>query len=217
MRIHRYADSALSAATRTELAAYRYDVFVGRLGWDLPCRPGCDQDQFDKADAVHLVARSEEGRVIGYARLLPTEGSYLLGELFPQLLSGHQPPRDAQVWELSRYAAMDIVQQGLPGASAADLLVGKQLLLQAIRTAAQSGARRLIFCTTVAIERLAMRWGVDIQRLGAPLRSEGQLLVAAMIEFSDKTFEALAPASQVDHPHPAPLPFACSTLQLAAA
>ena len=29
--------------------------------------------------------------------------------------------------------------------------------------------------------------------------------------------EALAPASQAGHPHPAPLPFACSTLQLAAA
>lgn len=216
MRIHRYADTALSAATRTELAAYRYDVFVGRLGWELPCRPGCDQDQFDKDDAVHLVARSDEGRVIGYARLLPTEGSYLLGELFPQLLAGHQPPRDAQIWELSRYAAMDILQQGLPGASAADLLVGKQLLLQAIRTAAQAGAKRLIFCTTVAIERLAMRWGVDIQRLGAPVRSEGQLLVAAMIEFSEKTFDALVPASQGCQASAPVQPFLRSTMQLAA-
>lgn len=217
MRIHRHADTALSAATRTELAAYRYDVFVGRLGWDLPCRPGFDQDQFDKAEAVHLVARTDEGRVVGYARLLPTEGSYLLGDLFPQLLGGHTPPRDAMIWELSRYAAMDIQQHGLPGASAADLLVGKQLLLQAIRTAAQEGAKRLIFCTTVAIERLAMRWGVDIQRLGPPVRSEGQLLVAAMIEFTDKTFDALVPATQAQQPIAQPVPYTISELLRAAA
>jgi len=110
-----------------------------------------------------------------------------------------------------------VQQHGLPGASAADLLVGKQLLLQAIRTAAQEGAKRLIFCTTVAIERLAMRWGVDIQRLGPPVRSEGQLLVAAMIEFTDKTFDALVPATQTQQPAAQPVPYTISELLRAAA
>ncbi|MCV2419327.1 acyl-homoserine-lactone synthase [Paucibacter sp. DJ2R-2] len=189
MHIECHADTALSERARFELASYRHEVFVERLGWDLPCQPGLDQDQFDLPQAVHLAARADDGHLIGYARLLPTTGRYLLAELFPDLLGQQAAPQDAAVWELSRYAAMDTHGSG----NASDeLFVGKQVLLRAILTAAGSGAERLVFCTSVAIERLAMRWGVDIHRMAPPVRHGRQLLVAAVIEFSEQTLRALS-------------------------
>lgn len=64
MQIDCLADVSLSDTQRTELAAYRYAVFVEHLGWELPCPQGYDQDQFDIADAVHLAARSDAGCVV---------------------------------------------------------------------------------------------------------------------------------------------------------
>jgi len=196
MKLSRHADLDLNPITRAELARYRYDVFVGRLGWQLPSSACQDQDQFDVPGAVHIVAHDDEDCMVGYARLLPTTGPYLLASLFPELLGGQPMPCDPQIWELSRYAGMDI--RSAPGRMAADsdVVIGKRVLLQAIQTAAQGGAQRLIFCTNVAIERLAMRWGVDIRRVAAPVRHGKQLLVAALIEFTPQTFAALqAPAS----------------------
>ena len=181
----------LTTTARDEVARYRYDVFVGRLGWDLPCAPGYDQDQFDVAEAVHVVANDDADRILGYARLLPTTGPYLLGSLFPELLGGQQPPSDPSIWELSRYTATD-TRPGVAASRHAEVVVGKLVLLEAIRAAVQRGAGSIVFCTTVAIERLAMRWGVDIRRLGAPVRGDGMLLVAALIDFTPKTFAALA-------------------------
>jgi acyl homoserine lactone synthase len=188
MHIDCLADTNLTESARMELAAYRYDIFVGQLGWDLPCEPGCDQDQFDIAEALHVTARAPHGHLIGYARLLPTTGCYLLAELFPQLLGTQIAPKDASVWELSRYTARDPHDAG---DTAAELVVGKSLLLQSLRAAAGQGAERLIFCTTVAIERLAKRWGVDIRRVATPQRIGDQLLVAALIEFNAQTVAAL--------------------------
>lgn len=191
MHIDCHADVTLSDTARAELAAYRYDVFVGQLGWELPCAQGYDQDQFDIAEAIHLAARADDGHVVGCARLLPTTGRYLLAELFPQLLGTLPAPCDAEVWELSRYAARDT--RGAADA-AAELRIGKQVLLQSVRTASRHGARRLVFCTSVAIERLAKRWGVDIRRLAAPQRLGSQLLVAALIECNEQTLAALTGA-----------------------
>jgi N-acyl-L-homoserine lactone synthetase len=207
MKITCHDDTALTTSRRAALARYRYDVFVGRLGWNLPCEPGYDQDQFDLPQAIHLVAEADDEHILGYARLLPTTGDYLLGNLFPELLGGALPPSDPTLWELSRYAASDT--RGLSKADA-EVAVGKHVLLTAIQVAAQAGACGLMFCTTVAIERLAMRWGVSIRRLGPPVRNNGQLLVAALIEFTEQTFTALAPqlAPETEAVNPALLPAA---------
>lgn len=191
MKLSQIADRELNPMSRAELARYRYQVFVGHLGWQLPATGEEDQDQFDVASAVHIVAHDDDRSMVGYARLLPTTEPYLVAKLFPELLGGQEAPSDPRIWELSRYAAMSLRTTGLAGKSPDDIAVGKQVLLQAIETAAQAGAERLIFCTTVAIERLAMRWGVDIRRVAPPVRRDQQLLVAAIIEFTPQTLAAL--------------------------
>ena len=86
-------------------------VFVERFGWALHTKNGMESDQFDRQDTVYVVAQDDRGHVSGCARLLPTTRPYLLGEAFPQLLNGLAPPCSPDVWELSRFAAVDLNKQ----------------------------------------------------------------------------------------------------------
>ena len=89
------------------VASYRHSVFVQKLGWQLACEENLEYDQFDRADTVYMVAQNTHGDIIGTARLLPTSSPYLLGDVFPQLLNGLPIPKTDEVWELSRFAAVD--------------------------------------------------------------------------------------------------------------
>ncbi len=191
MDIQQLDDQVLSPALRASVARYRHEVFVRLLRWELPCAEGYEQDEFDRPGAVHLVATDDEEAVTGYARLLPTTGTYLLAKHFPQLLGGRPAPCTPTVWELSRFTSATGPHAG-PVDAQAQTRVGKRLLQEAVRYAAAQGAHDLVFCTTVAIERLAQRWGVDIQRLGPPQRSTAGLLVAAQIRCSARTLLALS-------------------------
>ncbi|MFZ5545387.1 MAG: acyl-homoserine-lactone synthase [Pseudomonadota bacterium] len=178
---------------RASVAGYRHHVFVESLRWDLPCIAGFEQDEFDRAGATHLVACDDRHRVVGYARLLPTTAPYLLATHFPHLLGGQPAPCSPAVWELSRFtSAPGPHAEGGERSPGAQTRIGKQLLLEAVSYVQGRGCHDLVFCTNVAIERLAHRWGVEIRRLGAPQRSPAGLLVAAMIRCSARTIAALA-------------------------
>jgi N-acyl-L-homoserine lactone synthetase len=193
MRIQRLDDEKLSPVLRASMAGYRYQVFVEQLKWELPCAPGHEQDEFDRPGATHLIATDEHHRVVGYARLLPTTEPYLLARHFAHLLNGHAAPCSPSVWELSRFTSAGVPADGRPCDPNLQTRIGKCLLLEAVKYVQGRGCSDLVFCTTVAIERLAHRWGVEIRRLGPPHRSAAGLLVAAQIRCSSRTIEALAP------------------------
>ena len=95
----------------SKVAHYRHRIFVERLGWQLQTKDGGELDQFDRPDrpdTIYVIAQNDEGQVIGCARLLPTLRPYLLSDIFPQLLNGMEPPRSPEVWELSRFSAVDL-------------------------------------------------------------------------------------------------------------
>ncbi|UXH77464.1 acyl-homoserine-lactone synthase [Roseateles amylovorans] len=194
MRIELIDDQAVSATTRGAIARYRHRVFIESLQWDLPCDPGHEQDEFDAEGATHLAAFDGD-QVVGYARLLPTLRPYLLATHFANLLNGAAAPQSAEVWELSRFAAGHAAQPGSASDAKAHTRIGKRVLLEAVRFVMARNGEQLICCTTVAVERLAHRWGVDIERLGPPVRTSAGLLVAARIHCSRQTLEALEPAA----------------------
>lgn len=199
MRIQRLDDEALSPVLRAAVAGYRHQVFVELLKWDLPCAPGYEQDEFDRPGATHLIAFDGGHHVVGYARLLRTDEPYLLGTHFAQLLGGHPPPCDPNIWELSRFtSAAGPAAQGHACDPRVQTRIGKRLLLEAVSYVQARGCDDLVFCTTVAIERLAHRWGVEIRRLGPPQRSATGLLVAAQIRCSARTIAALASEARED-------------------
>src|SRR4051812_6449510 len=86
------------------LHAYRYNVFVERLHWNLPgARNGLEVDEFDREDTIYILGRDKKGVLCGCARLLPTTKPYLLSEIFPELMHGISLPRSDDVWEISRF------------------------------------------------------------------------------------------------------------------
>ncbi len=183
---------------------FRHEIFVGRLGWSLPLLDGVERDQYDNEQAVYFVDRDAGGNITACARLLPTTTSYMLPDLFTELLGGRRPPRDPAVWELSRFAAS--VRKSREGRILSLSQPTLDLLEAVCEFARQHAAKRLLLVTSIASERLLLRAGFDVHRLAAPMEMPEGLCVALYIEVP-----ADAPAvKRADStPSRAPLPGSC--------
>ncbi|MEP6722089.1 MAG: acyl-homoserine-lactone synthase [Variovorax sp.] len=172
----------LPAGLLFDMARYRHAVFVERLGWQLQPTGRLELDQFDRRDTVYVLAVNAAGKLVGMTRLLPTARPYLLADVFPQLLGGAPLPRSPQVWELSRFAALDPEAT----ASRAQLTFVSPLALDilsvAMSVAADEGATRLISVSPVGVERILRHAGLVNERAGPPIRIEGRPLVACWIK-----------------------------------
>lgn len=173
---------ALPAGMLFDIARYRHRVFVERLGWNLQTRGGAELDQFDRKDTCYLVARNAEGETIGTARLLPTHRPYLLASVFPQLLGDVPAPRTPRVWELSRFAAVDLGARDAPLRDPYGSSTALELLAAAMRVVAEQGAQRLISASPLGIERILRRAGVSAHRVAPPVLIEGHHLFACYID-----------------------------------
>lgn len=172
-------------ATYLQVASYRHKVFVENLGWDLNSPDGYEQDQFDRPDTVYVAARNDADEICGCARLLPTTHPYLLSEVFPQLLNGMTPPNSADIWELSRFATVDLNSPDRSPLRQMSSEIAIDLLQAAIDCASQYGAKRLITVSPLGIERLLRNAGFKAHRAGPPMRIDGHLIFACWIEVSD--------------------------------
>lgn len=170
-----------------DLGVYRHRVFVEMLGWELDTPNGYECDQFDRPDTFYVVARDDTQRITGCARLLPTTKPYLLGEVFPELLNGLLPPCSPDVWELSRFAAVDAKKTSGSARSQLSSPVAVALLRGAIQTAAHLGAKRLITVSPIGVERLLMHAGFRAHRAGPPMVVDGHPLFACWIECEKTT------------------------------
>jgi acyl homoserine lactone synthase len=187
----------LSPQLLESVERYRYKVFVEMLGWELDTPPGLERDQFDHAGTLYLAARNEQQDVVGTARLLPTTSPYLLGDVFPQLMGGVAPPNDAEVWELSRFAAVDFTTPGLGAMGQFSSPVAVGLLEKAIEVAAEQGAKRLITVSPLGIERLLRREGFRAHRAAPPQIIDGHPIFACWIEVTPRC----PPAPRVQTTH----------------
>lgn len=181
MHISSGAPERLPDGLHAALGRYRHTVFIERLGWRLDTPAGVERDQFDRPDTVYVVAQDDGGRITGCVRLLPTTRPYLLGEVFPQLLNGLPPPASPDVWELSRFAAVDLNGRAAPG-SPFSASIAAALLREAVACAAAHGAKRLISVSPVGVERLIQRAGFRAHRAGAPTIVDGGAIVALWID-----------------------------------
>lgn len=181
MHVHTGSAAGLPSGLYAKLASYRYKVFIERLGWQVASCGECEADQFDRPDTVYVVAQDRLGRVSGCARLLPTHRPYLLGEVFPQLLNGRSPPRSPEVWELSRFAAVDLHE---PASSAGQMSspLAIDLLKESVATAVAHGAKQLVSVSPVGVERLLRAAGFPSWRAGPPIEIDGHPVLACWID-----------------------------------
>jgi acyl homoserine lactone synthase len=191
LRVEQGTCAQLHTGVEAELAEYRYHVCVETLGWSLPCEKGIEHDQFDGPDTVYVVARDVTGSICGCARLLPTTAPYLLANVFPQLLGAMAAPRNAQVWELSRFSTHVIGSSRGPLRREEARSRFCALLAAVIRTVAERGATRLITFTAVGIERILRSIGLHAHRVGTPQLIAGQPVMALWIELDAQTRNAL--------------------------
>ena len=165
------------------VAEYRHKVFVQKLGWSLNCaEEGLEYDQFDREDTVYVVAQDDDDTVIGVARLLPTTRPYLLSEVFPHLRNGEEPPACEQIWELSRFAAVNLNESSwAPRREQFSSAQAATLLRSAMACARSLGAEHLITVSPLGVERLLRREGIRAYRAGKPSLAEGQRIFASWI------------------------------------
>lgn len=173
----------------------RAEVFGTRLGWQVQVdADGFEIDPFDSLDRAHYIIAQGDGHVDACWRLLPTNGPYMLRDVFPELLHGTPAPAAHDVWELSRFAvASDRVGQadsaGTHQIGFGELSVA--LMAESTRFARANGIARYVTVTTTAIERMLKKQGVHVYRLGPPLRIGAVLTVACFIEIDRVTLQAL--------------------------
>lgn len=171
----------LSLEIMAGVARYRHKVFVEKLGWQLRCENALEYDQFDRDDTVYVVAHNAAHEVVGTARLLPTTRPYLLGEVFPHLLHGVEPPHSPEVWELSRFAAVDFSVQGSSALAQFSSPIAVGLLQASLECAARHGAKRFITVSPLGVERLLRIAGFRAHRLAPPTIVDGNPVFACSI------------------------------------
>ena len=172
---------SLPEGVYSKVADYRRRVFVEQLGWELRTQDGAELDQFDRPDTVYVVAQSDDGQILGCARLLPTTRPYLLGEVFPQLLNGLLPPCSEDIWELSRFAAVDLNNPSIAQEQLSSPIRVK-LLHESVAYAVGQGAKRLICVSPIGVESLIRRAGFHAHRAGPPMVIDGHPIFACWIE-----------------------------------
>lgn len=189
----------MPAHTRRKMFQLRYETFFERLQWNVKVADGEERDEFDDVDTAHyIIASDPAGHVDACWRLLPTLGPNMLRDTFAQLLHGQPAPAAADVWELSRFA---VASTRLPAdESAGNHQVGfgelsVALMAESTRFARSRGIARYVTVTTAAIERMLKKQGVNVRRLGPPVRIGSVLTVACFIEIDDVTLRALGELS----------------------
>lgn len=180
-----------------DMGRYRHKVFVSHLGWPLRSFGDIESDEFDGPDAVYVSSRDEHGQVNGVARLLPTTAPYLLEKVFPSLWGGSELPHSAEIWELSRFAAVDFNTCASP-ASQASARHAASVFRRVVQVARARGVRTLVTVSPVGMERLLRANGFRSIRTGIPRKCGREYITSLSIDLADLVVGAVEGAKQVN-------------------
>jgi acyl homoserine lactone synthase len=175
----------------------RRRVFRDRLEWDVSVSDGLEVDRYDALSPTYLLGIDRQD-VVGCVRLLPTTGRNMLADTFPILLDGQAAPKDAKIWESSRFCVdtqnvAATAENGLKEATfllfAAMIEWGQQHDLQAIATV-----------TDLRMERILRRAGWSFDRLGEPRQIGTTKAVAGLLPVTDDALGAIRSAGTISGP-----------------
>lgn len=178
-------------STLDEIFHLRYRVFFQKLEWQVPVAQERERDHFDDLNPVYIASYDFKGRVSGALRLLPTTGPYMLKDVFQQLLEGQKAPQDESIWEVSRFAVAPADATPQEQATVSEDSV--RIILEGMYWGKKHGVDRFVFVTSVAVERLLKRIGLNMQRWGTgkATRIGRVLTVACLLDVTDTHVEAL--------------------------
>lgn len=160
----------------------RHKVFVELQGWDALRRPdGRDVDDFDNADATHLLITGQDGALLGGSRLTPLARPNLLQTVFSGLVQGEFPAHPSLGADWTRFYVRPDRREGRRRApeSAA-------LFCAVMELALSEGYSFITFVSSIYMVEHGTAVGWRITPLGAPAMSDGKPIVAAWIEVSEQ-------------------------------
>lgn len=179
------ASPALGDNALRAMFAARKQVFIDLLKWDLPVLAGkYEVDQFDNPDAEYLILLDANGRHRASTRLLRTDRSHLLGDLYSFLCDGPVPSGPA-TREITRFC-LDRHQTAMARRSARNQLVtalAEHALCHDITD--YTGVAELSWF------RQILTFGWQCEPLGPARLVGGSVLAALHIHIDGSTLDAL--------------------------
>lgn len=105
-----------------------------------------------------------ESHVLASLRLLPTTGSHMLSDIFPQLVSNNYVIRSRTIWEASRFCIdHELHKTRSPNHVA---IATAELLCAVGEIGLLSGLTHFVAATDIVIERILRHMGCPGERLG---------------------------------------------------
>ena len=168
----------------------RAEIFSQRLGWDVVVKDGYERDRFDDLNPLYLVSVDPyTERYWGSLRLLPTTGSNMLRDVFPQLLEEGEVVESATIWESSRICA--IAAEGQPERSKNGVnYVLSELIAGIGEVALLAGLTQIVSVFDARILRVLKSIGCEPEIIGRPQRIGGAMAYAALFEPNPARLEA---------------------------
>ncbi|MCP5371487.1 MAG: GNAT family N-acetyltransferase [Hyphomicrobiales bacterium] len=157
----------------------RYRVFVEGQGWDVPNYHGMEYDQFDTPAAAYLLWRDHDGEVRGVTRLIPTERPYMIKELWPHFVEGHDLPASAKVWEATRFGIDDRLDHATRRRISAELVLACQEF-----GLAHGVDQFLVMMPVLIIRKVIGGAGCPYEWLGSPHQVGRHRVAAASVDVS---------------------------------
>jgi acyl homoserine lactone synthase len=160
----------------------RAEIFSGRLGWDVVVKDGYERDRFDDLNPLYLVSVDPvTQRYWGSLRLLPTTGSNMLRDVFPQLLDAGEVVESATIWESSRICAIAV--EGQPERSRNGVnYVLNELIAGIGEVALLTGLTQIVSVFDARMFRILKAIGCGIEIIGKPQRIGGVMTYAALFD-----------------------------------
>jgi N-acyl-L-homoserine lactone synthetase len=177
------------SSTLVEIHRLRHRVFKLRMAWDVQVSGDMEIDEFDALHPTFLAQLSNDGRVQGSVRLLPSRGPTMLRDTFPALLDGQPAPSTPLVWESSRFA-IDVgadAPKGDRGITRATY----ELFAGMVEFGLSRQLTDIVTVTDVRMERILRRAGWPLRRIGNPSTIGNTLAVAGYLAISHDTLVIL--------------------------
>ncbi|WP_259779565.1 acyl-homoserine-lactone synthase [Aestuariispira ectoiniformans] len=164
----------------------RHRVFKERLDWEVNSTNNMEFDEFDHNNAYHLTKLSPQGEAIGCARIMPTNGPYMLKDVFGFLLPS-KPPAENDLWEISRFAVdtKQILTNGYLSSLTTELLIGLVIIALNLDLSAY------VAVVDLRMERIVNRTGWRTERLGKPMKVGSTTAVAIKLPTEESILRAM--------------------------
>lgn len=181
MRVHviNASNSGRYAAELEQNHRLRHRIFVDLQGWEAIRRPdGRDVDEFDNAQATHLLVMDGD-EIVGGSRFNPHTSSTLLTGVFPDMMVTGLPDAPERGSDWTRFYVRPDRREGrrrAPEASA--------LFCSIMEVALLEGLTYITFVSSIYMVELGTSLGWTITPLGAPAFVDGKPTIAAWIEVS---------------------------------